>query len=39
MNNYMNIYYMNMVDNAQSNWIVVRKIYGDDAPSIPLQGR
>ena len=26
-----------MADNAQSTWIVVRKIYGDGAPSVPLQ--
>ena len=28
-----------MADNAQANWIVVRKIYGDGDPLIPLEGR
>ena len=28
-----------MANNAQTNWIVVRKIYGDGDPSVPLEGR
>jgi hypothetical protein len=39
MNNYMNIYYMNMADNAQSSRIAVRKIYSDGDPFVPLEGR
>lgn len=31
--------YMNMADNAQSSWIVVRKIYNDGDPFVPLEGR
>lgn len=28
-----------MADNTQFTWIVVRKIYGDGDPFVPLEGR
>lgn len=27
-----------MVDNAQENWIAVRKTYGDGDPCVPMEG-